>query len=343
MMKQTLSLFLLLFVFIASSCKKEAVYYEESGSVFHTIYRIKYQAREPLTDKIDAEFQKFNLSLNPFNPNSTIAKVNRNEPVELDEWFVTVFNKAQEVSEKSGGAFDITCAPLINLWGFGFANMDTVTQEAIDSLKVFTGYGKIRIVDGKIEKDDPRVILNCSAIAKGFACDVIANLLEREGVENYMVDIGGEEVVKGVNDRGDCWRVGINEPEDDKTGLINKVSEVVRLCKKGGIATSGNYRNYYIKDGKKYAHTIDPNTGYPSEQSVLSATVVADDCMTADAYATVFMVLGVDKAAEFARKVPEIEYYLIYTDDEGKERVAYSEGMLQYLPNRKELAVLENP
>lgn len=343
MTKRILSLLTLLPVLITSSCKKEAVYYEETGTVFHTFYKIKYQAHKPLTEKIDAEFLKFNLSLNPFHPNSTITKVNNNEPVELDEWFVRVFNKAQEVSEKSGGAFDITCAPLVNLWGFGFANMDSVTQEVVDSLKTFTGFEKIRIKDGKIEKDDPRVILNTSAIAKGFSCDVIADLMEREGVENYMIDIGGEEVVKGLSPRGDCWRVGINEPEDDSTGMINKVKEVVKLCKKGGIATSGNYRNYYIKDGKKYGHTIDLSTGYPAEQSILSATVVADDCMTADAYATVFMVIGVDKAAEFAKKVPEIEYYLIYADEEGKERVVYSEGMLKYLPNRQELAILENP
>lgn len=332
-----------LFLIILSSCKKEKPYYVESGSVFHTFYEIKYQSSTPLTEKIDAEFQKFSLSLNPFNPNSTISKVNRNEPVELDEWFIEVFNKAQEVSAKSSGAFDITCAPLINLWGFGFANMDHVSQHMIDSLKTFTGYEKIRIENGQIVKDDPRVILNTSAIAKGFSCDVIARLMEREGVENYMVFIGGEVVVKGLNPNGDCWRTGINEPEDDSTGMINKVKEVVQLCKKGGIATSGNYRNYYIKDGKKYAHTIDPISGYPTEKSILSATVIADDCMTADAYATVFMVLGVEQAAEFAKKVPEIDYFLIYTDDAGKEQVVYSEGILKYLPNRQKLAILENP
>lgn len=335
--------FLVLLLLSLSSCQKEKSYYEERGSVFHTIYAIKYQADKPLTEKIDAEFQKFNLSLNPFNPNSIISKVNRNEPVELDEWFVEVFNKAQEVSAKSNGAFDITCAPLVNLWGFGFANMDSVSQHMIDSLKTFTGYEKIRIENGQIVKDDPRVILNTSAIAKGFSCDVIARLMEREGVENYMIDIGGEVVVKGLNPKGDCWRIGINKPEDDSTGMINTVKEVAQLCQKAGMATSGNYRNYYVKDGKKYAHTIDPVSGYPAEKSILSATVIADDCMTADAYATVFMVLGVEQAAEFAKKVPEIDYFLIYTGENGEECVSYSEGMLKYLPNRQELAILENP
>lgn len=327
---------------VITSCKQEKVYYEESGSVFHTIYSIKYESSKPLSKEIEAEFEKFNLSLNPFNPNSIITKVNNNEQVELDEWFTEVFTKAQEVSTISEGAFDITCAPLVNLWGFGFANMDSVSQQAIDSLKEFTGYQKIRLEGGKIIKDDSRVILNTSAIAKGFSCDVIARLMEKEGIENYMIDIGGEVTLKGVNPKGNCWRIGINKPEDDKTGMVNEVTEVVQLCKKGGIATSGNYRNFYVKDGKKFGHTIDPITGYPTEKSILSATVVANDCMTADAYATVFMVVGIERAAEIAKKVPEIEYYLIYADEDGSNQIVYSEGMLNYLPNRQKIAALEN-
>ena len=293
-----------------------------------------------MTEKIDAEFQKFNLSLNPFNPNSIISQVNRNEPIEADDWFIEVFNKAKEVSDHSEGVFDITCAPLVNLWGFGFSKMDSVTPQMIDSIKQFVGYQKVRLDGRKVIKDDPRTLLNCSAIAKGYASDVIARLLEREGVENYMVEIGGEVTMKGVNQNGKCWRIGINKPEDDSTGIKNDVGEVVELCKKGGVATSGNYRNYYIKDGKKYAHTIDPRTGYPSEQSILSATIVAGDCITADAYATAFMAMGLEKAREAAKNIPGIEYYVIYTDENGKHQIEYSTGMLQFLPNRKIEALL---
>ena len=159
---------------------------------------------------------------------------------------------------------------------------------------------------------------------------------EKEGVENYMILIGGEVVVKGVNQNGVCWRTGINLPEDDPDGIKNNYDEIVQLCKKGAIATSGNYRNFYIKDGKKYAHTIDPRTGYPAEQSVLSATIVANDCMTADAYATAFMAMGLEKARQMADSVPEIEYYVIYADESGKHQIEYSKGMLQYLPKRKQ-------
>ena len=329
-----------LWILMFTACTKQKQYFEESGSVFHTIYHIKYEGSEILTEKIDAEFQKFNLSLNPFNPNSIISKVNRNEAVEADDWFIEVFNKAKEVSDHSEGIFDITCAPLVNLWGFGFSKMDSVTPQMIDIIKQFVGYQKVRLDGRKVVKDDSRILLNCSAIAKGYASDVIARLLEREGIENYMVEIGGEVTMKGVNQNGKCWRIGINKPEDDSTGIKNDIEEVVQLCKKGGVATSGNYRNYYVKDGKKYAHTIDPRTGYPSEQSILSATIVAEDCITADAYATAFMAMGLEKAREAAKNIPGIEYYVIYSDENGKHQIEYSTGMLQYLPNRPIEAML---
>ena len=148
---------------------------------------------------------------------------------------------------------------------------------------------------------------------------------------------------RGVNQQGDCWRVGINKPEIGTSGVINDVEEIVQLCQKGGVATSGDYRNFYIKDGKKYAHTINPATGYPAGQNILSATIVAEDCMTADAYATTFMVLGVEKAKLLAQSIPQIEYFIIYADNNGQQKVTYPKGMLEYLPNRKTLAILENP
>jgi thiamine biosynthesis lipoprotein len=322
-----------LWLIMGAGCTNKP-YFEESGSVFHTLYSIKYQAPQLLTEKIDAELQAFNFSLNPFNPNSIIAKVNRNEEVEVDEWFADVFNKAQEISEQSGGAFDATVAPLVNLWGFGFSKMDSVTPQMVDSIKTFVGYRKIRLEGKTVVKDDPRILLNFSAIAKGYACDVVARLLEREGVTNYMIDIGGEVAMRGVNQQGDCWRIGINKPTDDLSGTNTELEEIIRPCKPCGIATSGDYRNYYEKEGKRYAHTINPETGYPAGQNLLSSTVVADDCMTADGYATAFMVMGAEKAIETARNLPGIEYFFIYSDTAGNHRIAYSEGIHPYLTNR---------
>ncbi|MCD8044375.1 MAG: FAD:protein FMN transferase [Tannerellaceae bacterium] len=341
-MKKIYILYVLFSVFVLTGCEEKKQYFEESGSVFHTLYRIKYESLVLLTEKIDAELQAFNLSLNPFNPNSIIAKVNNNEPVEVDEWFTDVFNKSIEISSRTEGVFDATSAPLINLWGFGFSKAEQATSEKIDSILQFVGYQKIRLQGKEVIKEDPRIMLNFSAIAKGYACDVIAALLEREGVENYMVEIGGEFVIKGVNPNGDCWRLGINKPENDLSGTIHKVEEVLKPCKKCGVATSGDYRNYREKDGQKFGHTIDPRTGYPATQDILSATVVAADCMTADGYATAFMAMGLEKAIEIAARIPEIEYYFIYADENGIHQANYSKGMIPYMPNRQELAILED-
>ena len=164
--------------------------------------------------------------------------MNRNEPTELDSFFCNVFNRSQEISRKTNGKFDITVSPLINAWGFGFSNMDRVTPEIIDSLKQFVGYEKIAIdADNRIVKSDPRVNLNTSAIAKGYACDVIGNLLERQGIEHYMVEIGGEVVARGVNNKGDCWRIGVDKPIDDSSGMQHELQTVIRLCNKA-LATS---------------------------------------------------------------------------------------------------------
>ncbi|MCC8144116.1 MAG: FAD:protein FMN transferase [Tannerellaceae bacterium] len=331
-MNRLILLLAVLWLFTAPGCTGgKQQYYEESGSVFNTLYRIKYKSDHLLTEKIDREFCTFNLSLNPFNPNSIIARVNNNQPVEVDSFFTTVFNKAREVSERTDGMFDITCAPLVNLWGFGFNKMDSVRPYMVDSLREFVGYRKVWLEGKEVNKADPRVMLNCSAIAKGYACDVIASLLEREGITDYMVEIGGEIVASGVNPGGQCWQLGINKPHDDPAGLSDEIQEVIRFCSKAGLATSGDYRNYYLKEGKKYAHTIDPRTGYPAAQNILSATVVAPDCMTADAYATAFMAMGLERACEVAATIPGIEYYFIYGDDEGEIQVRFSEGMQAYL------------
>lgn len=342
-MYKKLSLWMLFGIGFFLSCVNKHPYFEESGSIFHTRYHIKYQAERPLTAEIEAELQRFDLSLNPFNPEAIIARINRNEPVETDAWFREVFAKAQEVSARTEGVFDITAAPLINAWGFGFSQMDSVTPALIDSLKTFVGYRKVRLEGDRIVKDDPRLLLNASAIAKGFAADVIARLLEKQGVENYMVEIGGEVAMSGTNPQGDYWRIGISKPEDDSTGLQNDIEEVIQIGGKGGVATSGNYRNFYVKDGRKFAHTIDPRTGYPALGSILSATVVAADCMTADAYATAFMAMGVDQARQVAETTPGVEFFFIYADDNGNHKTTYSQGMLPYLPHRKALAILENP
>jgi len=330
-LKQGIFLILIIFLFI-TACKKENTYYQSSGEVFKTAFDIKYKYNRILDEEIRDCFDKFNLSLNPFNKESIIYKVNNNEPVEVDDWFITVFNKAMEVSEISEGTYDITCAPFINLWGFGFQKIDETTdiQNTIDSMKQFVGYRKVRLEGRTVIKDDPRLQLNASSIAKGYACDVIANLLESHGITDYMVSIGGEIHAKGKNHRGVCWRIEIPKPIDDASGWVNERMEVVALCDKS-IATSGNYRNYYVKEGRKFGHTINPLTGYPTESPILSASVVYKDCMTADAFATVFMTKDLDEAADIGDSIPDLDYLFIYADEKGNLHEMKSANMNKYV------------
>ena len=314
-------------------CKQPEQYFKVAG-ILHTPYQIQFCYTESLEEEIHAELQRYYHCLNPFDSTSVISQVNRNKDLEVDDLFVEVFNKAKEVSEQTNGIYDITCAPFINLWGFGFSKSDSVTQAMIDSIRAFVGYQKIRLEGKKVIKDDPRILLNCSSLGDGCSCEVIARLFDSKGIENYMIDIGGETTVKGVNPKGECWRIGITKPKDDPMGVNQELQEIVQLCGRHGLATSGDYRNFYIKDGKKYAHTIDPRTGYPAGQPILSATIVAADCMTADAYATAFMAMGREEAHKILQQHPELEYLFIYADENGDYRTESSERFRQYLVSK---------
>ena len=200
----------------------------------------------------------------------------------------------------------------------------------IDSLLQITGYEKVKMDNGKVIKQDPRTMLSCSAVAKGYSVDVIAQLLDRKGIKNYMVDIGGEVVVKGKNPSKGLWRIGINKPIDDSLAVNQDLQTILEITDLG-LATSGNYRNYYYKDGKKYAHTIDPRTGYPVQHNILSSTVIAKDCMTADALATAFMVMGLEEAEAFCKADTTIDAYFIYSGEDGEFKTYYTEGMKKYI------------
>jgi thiamine biosynthesis lipoprotein len=238
--------------------------------------------------------------------------------------FREVFELAQTISKATDGAFDITVAPLVNAWGFGFKNGIEPDAKQVDSLKALIGYEKVSLgSDGKVRKADPRMMLDCSAIAKGYGCDAVGRLLRYHDVENFIVEIGGEVVSRGKNSQGNPWRVGVAKPTDDTLAVSNEREAIINVTDLA-LATSGNYRNFYYKDGKKLAHTIDPKTGYPVQHNILSATVLAKNCATADAYATSFMVMGLDKAKEVLASHSELMAYLIYTDEKGRYAVWYS-------------------
>ena len=331
MKKRNISLIavLLLFILAISINKKQtdnSVYQRNEGLIFGTVYHITYQYEKDLHIDIKDEFKRFDNSLSTFNKSSVISKINQNDTsVVLDKWFTYVFNSGLDVYKNTEGAFDMSVAPLVNAWGFIFKKSDSVTPHMIDSIMEFVGIEKVVIENGKIIKSDSRMMFDASAIAKGYACDVIGDMLASKGIENYMVEIGGEVRAEGKNPSGKCWRIAINKPIEDKSGATGEIEEIISLCG-GGLATSGNYRNFYYKDGKRYAHTIDPRTGYPIEHTLLSATVKAPECMIADAYATAFMVLGPEKSMEIVENTPGIEAFFICTGNGDENIIIRSSG-----------------
>jgi thiamine biosynthesis lipoprotein len=322
---------LLLIVGTVWILRKQAPFQTAQGLVFGTIYQITYQYDGDLQPQIEEELRKVDFSLSPFNKESLITHINQNEDVTVDTMFTDVYTLARRISGQTNGAFDITVAPLVNAWGFGFRHQQWPDSTTIDSLRRYIDYRSVTLTaDGRIQKRHPETMLDCSAIAKGYGVDAVARLLDRKGVKNYMVDIGGEVVVKGKNPKMNLWRIGINKPDDDSLSVNQDLQDILNLTDRG-MATSGNYRNFYYRDGKKYAHTIDPRTGYPVQHTLLSATVLARTCAEADAYATAFMVMGVDEATAFCRRHPEIEAYFIYAKDSVNYGTTYTEGMKPYI------------
>jgi thiamine biosynthesis lipoprotein len=301
-------------------------YQHDEGMVFGTVYNITYQYDSDIKQDIEAELQKVDNSLSPFNKTSIISKVNRNENPKVDEMFTEVFNLAAKVSSETGGAFDITVAPLVNMWGFGTKQFHRPDKESVDSLMQFVGFHKVSLRDGHVVKSDPRIQLDCSAIAKGYGCDVVARYLRSKGIKNFMIEIGGEVVTSGQNEKQLPWKIGVTKPTDDSLQDNQELQTILNVTDKA-MATSGNYRNFYIDGGRKLAHTIDPHTGYPVQHSLLSSTVIASDCATADAYATSFMVLGVEKAKEVLSRHPELMAYFIYSDKNGRMNVWFSPAL----------------
>nr|WP_294723296.1 FAD:protein FMN transferase [Prevotella sp.] len=320
-------LFLVIGTVIIIKQQKNINYQHDEGFIFGTIYHITYHSDTNLKKEIEAELKKVDQSLSPFNKTSVISKVNRNENPVVGPMFKEVFLLAENISNETHGAFDITVAPLVNEWGFGFKKGVEPTRQVIDSLKYIVGYQKVKLTPKNyVQKQDPRIMLDCSAIAKGYGCDVVARLLRKNGINDYMIEIGGEIVTRGFNQKQEPWRIGVNKPTDDSLNTSQELQTVLNVTDIA-MATSGNYRNFYYKNGKKYAHTIDPKTGYPVQHTLLSATVLAKDCATADAYATSFMVLGLEGAQKILQQHPELMAYLIYADKDGKNQTWYSPSL----------------
>ncbi len=321
-------LILVFLLLTACSRSREAAFTYNEGNIFGTWYHFKYAhpTGEDLHEEILELLSDFDRSLSTYNPDSLISRVNRNEPgIALDDLFINCFKRAQEISSDTDGAFDITVGPLVNAWGFGSGKKLELTPGLVEKLLKTTGYEMVRVEGSLLIKAHPGIQLDVNAVAKGYAVDVVGDFLEEEGCTDFMIEIGGEVVTRGRNPDNIPWRIGINKPVDDPLLAQQELHTVVSLTDIA-MATSGNYRNFYIKDGVKYAHTIDPRTGYPVQHSLLSATVLAPDCMTADAYATAFMVMGWEEAKALVERHSELEALLIYSDAGGAHKTWKSEA-----------------
>lgn len=316
------SIILILVVFLVWKYRqsKQVPLVSFSGKTMGPItYNVKYfdKSARNLKPQVDSLLKIFNRSLNTYIPESEISQFNRDTAFQFGlPFFYPVLQNSREMHEMTGGAFDPTVMPLVNAWGFGPEKEMKQDSSYIDSLKQIVGFEKIQFDQSKVWKEDPRVQLDFSASAKGYGVDVVAEFIEGQGIENLFVEIGGEVVARGKNLQLDApWRVGVLHPNSDE---INQFYIAIASLEDRSMATSGNYFNYYVVDGVKYSHTISPFTGYPVIHSLLSATVFADNCMTADALATAFMVMGHERTIELLKENTGIDAYLIYTNEDGK-------------------------
>ncbi len=324
-MKKAYYLAVLTLALLLSSCAKQQ-YYKIMGNTQGTTYHIIYRYSRMLKPQVDSILHAIDMSLSTYNPNSIISKVNRNEPVKLDDHFIKVFRKSIEISEATDGAFDVTVGPLVDAYGFGPGNrINHLTKKQIDSILQFVGYHKVHLEGRKLIKDDPRIQLDFNAIAQGYTVDVIAKYFDRLGITDYMVEVGGELLAKGRNEFGEAWRIGIDKPIEGSTEATREIQLIVGFKgAKKAISTSGNYRRFYVENGIKYTHTINPHTGYPVKSNLLSASILSNNCTDADGYATACMVMGLDKAIELVNRKANLNAFFIYTDKEGKYRFYFT-------------------
>jgi FAD:protein FMN transferase len=314
-----------LFVFaLFSACgQKETAIENIFGYAQGTTYSMTYADNigiEPgeLKKQVDKILFDFDMSLSLYRDSSILSRINRNEDVIADDYFIEAFRKSVEISGMTGGAFDITIGPLTRAWGFGPDEKPDFAAEKLDSLLNLIGMEKVWMDNGRLMKADPAIRLDFNAIAQGYSVDVISRYFDELGLKNYLVEIGGEVRAVGTKN-GARWRIGIDRPEENNFSPGEDLQAIIHISDES-LATSGNYRKFYEKDGLKYSHTIDPVTGYPARSNLLSATIIAPDCATADGIATACMVMGLARAREFVEKNTSFLAFFVYSDEKGNFR-----------------------
>jgi FAD:protein FMN transferase len=334
MIRKLLSALLLLVVVTLACKEKKPVFDSFTGFTQGTTYSIIYENKKNITplelrSKVEDILHDFDMSLSLYNDSSVIARINRNEDVVVDKYFSEAFRQSVLISQMTGGAFDITVGPLVKAWGFGPDAHKNFSESKRDSLLKLVGMEKVSLVNGHLIKTNPAVTLDVNAIAQGYSVDVVCRYFDELGIKNYLVEIGGEVRAKGTK-AGAMWRIGIDKPEDNNMTPGQTLQAIIKISDKS-ISTSGNYRKFYIENGIKYSHTIDPKTGNPARNRLLSASIIADECAMADGIATACMVMGKEKAIEFINKNPQLSAYFVFSDDNGNFNTWMSESLSKYL------------
>jgi len=314
---------------------KHFEYLKLAGYAQGTTYHITYEnsVNQNLGKQVDSILKAFDLSLSEYIPNSIISRINANDPTaKTDTLFNTIFQKSKIVHDNTGGAFDITVGPLVDAWGFGPKGHKFPRKGQIDTLLQYVGMEKVKIVNNKVIKKFPQINIDVNAIAQGFSVDVVCHYFDSLGIKNYIVEIGGELRAKGKNAKDNNWRVGIDSPIDGNSHPGEDIQKILHITDKA-MATSGNYRKYYEENGVKYAHHIDPHTGYPAKQTILSITLISNECAMSDGFATGCIVVGLKKTKEFLKKHPEFDAYIIYSDNKGQFCEFMTEGVKKMITN----------
>lgn len=325
-------IFLSLVVFLGCSHSSNPIKVNLIGEAQGTYYSIIYYDNEGIDyqNEIDSILIDFDNSVSLWVPNSILSRVNNNDnSVVLDSYFVDNFEISKDVANQTHGAFDFTIGSLINAWGFGWDHNKTIDNSKIDSLLQLTGHEKVRLQNGKIIKDNPSISFDFNAVAQGFSVDVIAFFLQDQGISNYLIDIGGEVKAKGQKPDGSKWKIGIEKPAENKTDSrdLKAIAQLTDIS----IATSGNYRKFYVENGVRYSHTINPQTGYPAKNTLLSVSVLHKSTAYADAYATAFMVLGFEKAKVFVESNDNLEAFFIVSNENGNYETYATKGFKEVI------------
>ena len=309
-----------------ASCGNQAQKIVLQGEAQGSYYAVTYydELKRNFQREIDSIFHAVDVSVNLWVDTSVISKVNRNEEVVLDAIFIDNFNIAQEAARLSDGYFDPTISPIVAAWGFSYKHGDSITPQLIDSLKQLVDYRNISIENGKVIKANPAMTLDFNAIAQGYTSDLIASFLDSRGIKNYLVDTGGEIMARGGKPNGDSWIVGIEKPAENWDS--EQVVQTRVALRDKGLVTSGSTRKYVERNGKRYSHCIDPNTGYPVEHQLLSVTVLAENSVWADALASICMVMGLEKSLPLIESMDGVEAYYIYVNEKDHLETFATEG-----------------